>query len=126
MRGSASAMPKSARARLLTGQIRRIEIWRIDYRTHPGGENFQKNSTSSARSRRWREKGCTPAQFAWPGSSPKATISFPFRVPSVARLRNMAPNVRITPEDRARIDRICPRSASGTRYAAPQMQALNR
>ncbi len=38
-----------------------------------------------------------------------------------------AMDVRITAEDRARIDRILPPgAAAGTRYAAPQMQALNR
>lgn len=36
-------------------------------------------------------------------------------------------NVGITAEDRARIDRILPPgAAAGSRYAAPQMQALNR
>jgi hypothetical protein len=36
-------------------------------------------------------------------------------------------DVRLTREDLQRLDRILPRgAAAGTRYAAPQMQALNR
>jgi hypothetical protein len=35
--------------------------------------------------------------------------------------------VQVTPEDCARIDRILPPgAAAGERYAAPQLQALNR
>lgn len=119
----------------LTGQIRRIEdLPEDDYRRHAPrfqGENFQKNlDLVSAVEEMAREKGCTPAQFAlaWLLAQGDDIVPIPGTKRRARLEENIgALNVRITPEDRARIDRILPPgAASGTRYAAPQMQALNR
>lgn len=119
----------------LTGQIRRIEdLPEDDYRRQAPrfqAENFQKNlDLVSAVEEMARAKGCTPAQFALAWLLAQGDDIVP--IPGTKRRARLEENVgaldvRITPEDRARIDRILPPgAASGTRYAAPQMQALNR
>lgn len=119
----------------LTGQIRRIEdLPEDDYRRQAPrfqGENFQKNlDLVSAVEVISREKGCTPAQFALAWLLAQGDDVVP--IPGTKRRARLEENVgalevQITHEDRARIDSILPPgAASGSRYAAPQMQALNR
>jgi aryl-alcohol dehydrogenase-like predicted oxidoreductase len=119
----------------LTGQIRSIDdLDEDDYRRHAPrfqGENFQKNldlvKEIEAIS---QEKGCTPAQLAlaWLLAQGEDIVPIPGTKKRARLEENMgALNVRIDSEDRARIDRILPPgAAAGTRYAAPQMAALNR
>lgn len=119
----------------LTGQIRRIEdLAEDDYRRHSPrfqGENFQKNLDLVAEIEQMaQEKGCTPAQLAlaWLLAQGEDIVPIP-GTKSRARLEENvgALDVQVTAEDRARIDRILPPgAAAGERYAAPQMQALNR
>ena len=82
------------------------------------------------RSGRWLEKGCAPAQLAlaWLLAQGDGIVPIQGTKKRTRLEENVgALDVRITAEDRARIDAILPRgAAAGTRYAAPQMQALNR
>jgi len=119
----------------LTGQIRRIEdLAEDDYRRNAPrfqGENFQKNLDLVAEIETMaREKGCTPAQLAlaWLLAQGEDIVPIPGTKKRARLEENLgAVDVRITAEDRARIDHILPPgAAAGTRYAAPQMQALNR
>jgi aryl-alcohol dehydrogenase-like predicted oxidoreductase len=119
----------------LTGQIRRIEdLAEDDYRRHSPrfqGENFQKNLDLVAEIETMaREKGCTPAQLAlaWLLAQGEDIVAIPGTKKRARLEENVgAMNVRITAEDRARIERILPPgAAAGARYAASQMQALNR
>jgi aryl-alcohol dehydrogenase-like predicted oxidoreductase len=119
----------------LTGHIRRIEDLPQDddRRQAPRfqGENFQKNlDLVSAVEVISREKGCTPAQFAlaWLLAQGDDIVPIPGTKKRARLEENVgALEVQITHEDRARIDTILPPgAASGSRYAAPQMQALNR
>lgn len=119
----------------LTGQIRSIDdLEEGDYRRNGPrfqGENFQKNLDlvheieSMA-----QEKGCTPAQLAlaWLLAQGEDVVPIPGTKKRARLEENVgALEVRITAQDRARIDAILPPgAAAGTRYAAPQMQALNR
>lgn len=77
-----------------------------------------------------REKGCTPAQLAlaWLLAQGEDIVPIPGTKKRARLEENLgAMDVRITAEDRARIDRILPAgAAAGTRYAAPHMAALNR
>jgi aryl-alcohol dehydrogenase-like predicted oxidoreductase len=118
----------------LTGQIRRIEdLDEDDYRrTGPRfqGENFQKNLDLVFEVEAMaREKGCTPAQLAlaWLLAQGQDIVPIPGTRKRTRLEENVkAMDVRITTDDRSRIDRIFPpEAAAGTRYAAPQMQALN-
>ncbi|MBP3974754.1 aldo/keto reductase [Pseudoxanthomonas spadix] len=119
----------------LTGQIRRIEdLAEDDYRRHSPrfqGENFQKNlDLVSEIEKMAQEKGCTPAQLAlaWLLAQGEDIVPIPGTKKRARLEENVgALQVQITAEDRARIDAILPPgAAAGTRYAAPQMQALNR
>ena len=119
----------------LTGQIRRIEdLAEDDYRRHSPrfqGENFQKNLDLVAEIEKMaQEKGCTPAQLAlaWLLVQGEDIVPIPGTKKRARLEENVgALQVRITAEDCARIDRILPPgAAAGERYAAPQMQALNR
>jgi len=119
----------------LTGQIRRIEdLAEDDYRWHSPrfqGENFQKNLDLVAEIEKMaQEKGCTPAQLAlaWLLVQGEDIVPIPGTKKRARLEENVgALQVRITAEDCARIDRILPPgAAAGERYAAPQMQALNR
>lgn len=118
----------------LTGQIRRIEdLDEDDYRrTGPRfqGENFQKNlDLVFAVEAMAREKGCTPAQLAlaWLLAQGQEIVPIPGTRKRTRLEQNVkAMDVRITTDDRSQIDSIFPpEAAAGTRYAAPQMQALN-
>lgn len=119
----------------LTGQIRRIEdLAEDDYRRNSPrfqGENFQKNLDLVAEIEKMaREKGCTPSHLAlaWLLAQGEDIVPIPGTKKRARLEENVgAMDVRITAEDRARIDRILPPgAAAGERYAAPQMQALNR
>ncbi|MCO6389335.1 aldo/keto reductase [Aliihoeflea sp. 40Bstr573] len=119
----------------LTGQIRRIEdLAEDDYRHNAPrfqGENFQKNLDLVAEIETMaREKRCTPSQLAlaWLLAQGEDIVPIPGTKNRAWLEENVeAIEVRITAEDRARIDRILPPgAAAGTRYAAPQMRALNR
>lgn len=119
----------------LTGQIRRIEdLAEDDYRRHSPrfqGENFQKNLDLVTEIEKMaQEKGCTPAQLAlaWLLAQGEDIVPIPGTKKRSRLEENVgALEVQITAEDRARIDAILPPgAAAGTRYAATQMQALNR
>jgi len=119
----------------LTGQIRRIEdLAEDDYRRNSPrfqGENFQKNLDLVAEVEKMaREKGCTPSQLAlaWLLAQGEDIVPIPGTKKRARLEENVAAvDVQVTAEDCARIDRILPPgAAAGERYAAPQMQALNR
>jgi aryl-alcohol dehydrogenase-like predicted oxidoreductase len=119
----------------LTGQIRRIEdLAEDDYRRNSPrfqGENFQKNLDLVAEIEQMaQEKGCTPAQLAlaWLLAQGEEIVPIPGTKKRARLEENLgALAVQVTPEDCARIDRILPPgAAAGERYAAPQLQALNR
>ena len=75
------------------------------------------------------EKGCTPAQLALAWVLAQGEDIVP--IPGTKRRRYLEENIGalrvvLTQADRERIDRAVPRgAAAGTRYAAPQMAALN-
>ncbi|MBK4735555.1 aldo/keto reductase [Noviherbaspirillum pedocola] len=119
----------------LTGQIRRIEdLPADDYRRNAPrfqGENFQRNLDLVAEVESMaRAKNCSAAQLALAWVLAQGEDIVP--IPGSKRRRNLEDNVgaldvRLTPEDLQRLDRILPPgAAAGERYAAPQMQALNR
>jgi aryl-alcohol dehydrogenase-like predicted oxidoreductase len=119
----------------LTGQIKRIEdLPENDYRRNAPrfqGENFARNLSLVAEVERIaQEKGCTPAQLAlaWVLAQGDDIVAIPgSKHRSKLEDNAGALGVSLTAEDRARIDRILPPgAASGERYAAAQMQALNR
>lgn len=119
----------------LSGQIRSLDdLEPDDYRRFSPrfqGENFQKNLDLVAEIEGMaREKGCTPAQLAlaWLLAQGDDIVPIPGTKKRTRLEENVgALDVQITPEDLARIDRILPPgAAAGTRYAEPQMQALNR
>ncbi len=76
------------------------------------------------------DKGCTPAQLALAWVLGQGDDIVP--IPGTRSLDRLAENVaalevELTPADRGRIDELLPPGAAeGTRYAAPQMAALNR
>jgi aryl-alcohol dehydrogenase-like predicted oxidoreductase len=119
----------------LTGQIKHIDdLAPDDYRRNAPrfqGDNFRKNLDLVAEVERMAgEKGCTPAQLALAWVLAQGDDIVP--IPGTKRRERLEENVkaldvRLSPEDLARIDRILPPgAAAGERYAAPQMQALNR
>jgi len=119
----------------LTGQIKRIEdLSEDDYRRHSPrfqGENFQKNlNLVSEIEHIAGEKGCTPAQLALAWVLAQGDDIVP--IPGTKRRQRLEDNIkaldaRLSADDLARIDRILPPgAAAGERYAAPQMQALNK
>ena len=119
----------------LTGQIRRIEdLAEDDYRRSSPrfqGENFQKNLDLVQEIEAMaQEKGCMPSQLALAWLLAQGEDIVP--IPGTKKRSRLEENVgaldlRITAEDLARIDSILPSgAAAGARYAAPQMQALNR
>jgi aryl-alcohol dehydrogenase-like predicted oxidoreductase len=119
----------------LTGRIKRIEDlapddWR---RNSPRfqGENFQRNLQLVAEIEAMaREKKCTPSQLAlaWVLAQGKDIVP----IPGTKRIHYLEENVgalqvRLSPEDLARIDRIVPRgAASGGRYPEAAMKAVGR
>jgi aryl-alcohol dehydrogenase-like predicted oxidoreductase len=119
----------------LTGQIKRIEdLAADDYRRNSPrfqGENFARNLALVAEVEAMaREKGCTPAQLALAWVLAQGQDIVP--IPGTKRRRYLEENlgalaVQLDAQDLERIHRILPPgAAAGTRYAAPQMQALNR
>ncbi|TDO03465.1 aldo/keto reductase [Halomonas ventosae] len=119
----------------LTGQIRHIEdLAEDDHRRNSPrfqGENVQKNLDLVAEIEKMaREKNCTPSQLAlaWLLAQGEDIVPIPGTKKRTRLEENVAAlDVQITAEDCARIDRILPPgAAAGERYAAPQMQALNR
>jgi aryl-alcohol dehydrogenase-like predicted oxidoreductase len=119
----------------LTGQIRSIDDFDADdwRRNAPRfqGENFDKNLELVGEIERLAaEKGCTPAQLALAWVLAQGDDLVP--IPGTKRRRHLDENVaalevKLTPGDLARIDRVVPPGvAAGTRYAAPQMQHLGR
>ena len=119
----------------LTGQIRRIEdLPDDDYRRNAPrfqGDNFQRNLDLVAEVEGMAgEKGCSAAQLALAWILAQGDDIVP--IPGSKRRRNLEDNaravqVRLDVEDLQRLDRILPPgAAAGERYAAPQMQALNR
>jgi aryl-alcohol dehydrogenase-like predicted oxidoreductase len=119
----------------LTGQIRRIEdLPADDYRRNAPrfqGDNFRRNLDLVAEVERMaREKGCSAAQLALAWVLAQGEDIVP--IPGSKRRRNLEDNVgavqvRLDAGDLERLDRILPPgAAAGERYAAPQMQALNR
>jgi len=119
----------------LTGQFKRPEdLPADDYRRNSPrfqGENFARNLDLVGQVEALAaEKGCTPAQLAlaWVLAQGKDIVP----IPGTKRRRYLEQNlgaldVTLTPDDLARLDRILPPgAAAGTRYAAPQMAALNR
>ncbi|WP_298215142.1 aldo/keto reductase [Acidocella sp.] len=119
----------------LTGQIKRIEdLAPDDYRRNNPrfqGENFQRNlDLVTAVETMAREKSCTPAQLALAWVLARGQDIVP--IPGTKRRKYLeenlgALNVTLNQEDQARLDKILPPgAAAGERYAAPQMQALNK
>lgn len=119
----------------LTGQIKSVDdLDADDYRRNTPrfqGENFQKNLDLVHEIELMaEEKGCTPAQLALAWVMAQGNDIVP--IPGTKRRRYLEENVgalqvELTRDDLARIDRILPPgAAAGTRYAAPQMQALGR
>lgn len=119
----------------LTGQIRSIDdLAEDDYRRSAPrfqGENFQKNlDLVKVIETMAREKGCTPAQLAlaWLLAQGEDIVPIPGTKKRTRLEENVgALDLRIAEEDQTRIDAILPPgAAAGTRYAAPQMEALSR
>jgi aryl-alcohol dehydrogenase-like predicted oxidoreductase len=119
----------------LTGQIRSIDdLAPDDYRRNSPrfqGDNFQRNlDLVQEVARMAQEKGCSPAQLALAWVLAQGEDIVP--IPGSKRRRNLEDNVgalgvTLSAEDLQRIDRVLPPgAAAGERYAAPQMQALNR
>ncbi len=119
----------------LTGQIKSIDdLDPDDYRRNTPrfqGENFQKNLDLVREIEAVaREKGCSPAQLALAWVLAQGEDIVP--IPGTKRRKYLDENVgalkvRLSREDLDRIDRVIPPGvAAGTRYAAPQMQALGR
>jgi aryl-alcohol dehydrogenase-like predicted oxidoreductase len=119
----------------LTGQFKRPEdLPDDDYRRNSPrfqGENFERNLGLVGQVEALAaEKGCTPAQLAlaWVLAQGKDIVP----IPGTKRRRYLEQNlgaldVALTPDDLARLDRaLPPGAAAGTRYAVPQMAALNR
>jgi len=119
----------------LTGRIRRPEdLDPDDYRRHSPrfqGANFERNLALVARVEELaREKGVTPAQLAlaWVLSRGEDVVP----IPGTKRRRYLDENlaacdVRLTPEDLARLDAAAPPgAAAGDRYPAAMMAAVNR
>jgi aryl-alcohol dehydrogenase-like predicted oxidoreductase len=119
----------------LTGQIKRIDdLEADDYRRNSPrfqGENFQKNLDLVHEIEEMaRVRGCTAAQLAlaWVLAQGEDIVPIPgTKRPKLLEENIAALEIELTQTDLDRLDRIMPPgAAAGTRYAAPQMQALNR
>ena len=119
----------------LTGQIKSVDdLDADDYRRNAPrfqGDNFSRNLDLVKEIEGMaREKGCSPAQLALAWVLAQGDDIVP--IPGTKRRRYLEENVgaldvALTPDDLARIDRVIPPGiAAGTRYPAPQMQALGR
>jgi len=118
----------------LSGQIKRFEdLAADDYRRLSPrfqGENFARNLELVARvSEIARAKGCTPSQLALAWLLARAPFVVP--IPGTKRRTYLEENagaleVRLGPEDEARIEEVMPRgAAAGLRYPAPLMARVN-
>lgn len=119
----------------LTGEIRRFEHLAPDdfrrFQPRFQGENFQKNLDLVARVEEIaKEKGATPAQLAlaWVLAQGDDIVPIPGTKRRQYLEQNLAANdIRLTPDDLARIDAAAPRGATaGTRYPAAFMGSVNR
>ncbi len=119
----------------LTGQIRAPEdLAADDYRRQSPrfqGENFQKNlELVHAIEELARARGCTAAQvaLAWVLAQGEDLVPIPGTKKRTRLMENVgALQVQLAQAELAHLDAILPPGAAqGTRYAAPQMQALNR
>ena len=119
----------------LTGRFKKIDdLDATDYRRNSPrfqGENFRKNlDLVAAIEAMAGEKHCTAAQLAlaWVLSQGEDIVPIPGTRRSKLLEENIgALNVHLSKTELERIDAILPLgAAAGTRYAAPQMQALNR
>jgi aryl-alcohol dehydrogenase-like predicted oxidoreductase len=119
----------------LTGQIKSFDdLAADDYRRNAPrfqGENFRKNLELVKRIEEMAaEKNCAPAQLALAWVLAQGSDIVP--IPGTKRRRYLEENVaalevRLTPEDLARIDEIAPKGvAAGTRYPEAGMAAVNR
>ncbi|MGI8962608.1 MAG: aldo/keto reductase [Bryobacteraceae bacterium] len=119
----------------LTGQIKRVEDlapgdWR---RNSPRfqGDNFQRNlQLVTEIASIAREKKCSPSQLALAWVLAQGGDIVP--IPGTKRAHYLEENVaaiqvRLSPEDLARIDRVLPHgAASGSRYPEAAMKAVSR
>lgn len=119
----------------LTGRIKHIDdLDADDYRRHSPrfqGENFQKNlDLVKAIEAMARDKHCTAAQLALAWVLAQGDDMVP--IPGTKRCSLLEENIgalaiHFTQTEISRLNQILPPgAAAGTRYAAPQMQALNR
>ncbi len=119
----------------LTGQFKKFEdLPADDYRRFAPrfqGENFQKNLDLVAKIEEIaREKHCTPAQLALAWVLAQGNDIVP--IPGTKRRKYLeqnleAINIKLSPEDLARINQVAPKGiAAGERYAASAMAALDR
>ncbi|HUW76307.1 MAG TPA: aldo/keto reductase, partial [Gallionella sp.] len=119
----------------LTGKIKRIEdLEADDYRRNSPrfqGENFQKNLDMVREIEAMaKAKQCTAAQLAlaWVLAQGEDIVPIPgTKRPKLLEENIGALEIKLGKADLERLDQILPPgTAAGTRYAAPQMQALNR
>jgi len=119
----------------LTGRFTRFEDFDpTDFRRNSPrfqGENFQRNLVLVREVQAMaREKGCTPAQLALAWVLARGEDIVP--IPGTKQRRYLEENfgaleVRLSPEDLARIERaLPPGAAAGSRYPEAAMQAVNR
>jgi len=119
----------------LTGKIKSIDdLDADDYRRNSPrfqGENFQKNLDLLQEIEAIaRDKGCTSSQLtlAWVLSQGNDIVPIPgTKHREFLEMNVAAIDIQLTQQDLERIDQVMPKgAAAGTRYAAPQMAALNR
>ncbi len=119
----------------LSGRIKHIDdLAQDDYRRNSPrfqGENFQKNLDLVKQVEELAaEKHCTAAQLAlvWVLAQGKDLVPIPGTKHVGLLEENVAAlDIALTAEDQNRLDAIMPLgAAAGTRYAAPQMLAVNR
>lgn len=119
----------------LTGKIKSIDdLEPDDYRRNSPrfqGENFQKNLALLKEIEAIAaDRNCAPSQLAlaWVLAQGQDIVPIPgTKRRKYLELNVAAVDLKLTPEDLARIERVMPAgAAAGTRYAAPQMAALNR
>jgi len=119
----------------LTGKIKRIgDLEADDYRRNSPrfqGENFQKNLDMVREIEAMaKAKQCTAAQLAlaWVLAQGEDIVPIPgTKRPKLLEENIGALAIKLGKADLERLDQILPPgAAAGTRYAAPQMQALNR
>lgn len=119
----------------LTGKIKRIEdLEADDYRRNSPrfqGENFQMNLDMVREIEAMaKAKQCTAAQLAlaWVLAQGEDIVPIPgTKRPKLLEENIGALEIKLGKADLERLDQILPPgAAAGTRYAAPQMQALNR